>query len=154
MEEPFFSQKLLRVSPDGTYRSFSGTERVAAFQDHLEIGKIKVFYHQIVRIEASENFLHLAYAAEDGHNVERYFPLAMLRVTTPKKLSKGSSRFVPSLPYTLLSLVTGWWAFPAGPSFVLKALATNSRGGVDISESVAFVLSGQPSPAWATAGPF
>jgi len=51
-------------------------------------------------------------------------------------LKSGESTFVKSLPFTLLSLVAGWWGFPWGPVYTMDALATNLRGGVDMTDAM------------------
>ncbi len=48
----------------------------------------------------------------------------------------GKSRFFKGLPYTLLTLLAGWWAIPRGPIWTIKALATNLRGGKDMTKEV------------------
>ena len=46
------------------------------------------------------------------------------------------SRFAKGIPYTLCSLVFGWWGLPWGPLFTLESLATNLIGGEDVTEKV------------------
>ncbi|HJW84644.1 MAG TPA: hypothetical protein VJ754_10105 [Anaerolineae bacterium] len=36
-------------------------------------------------------------------------------------------------PYTLLTLVLGWWGFPWGPAFTIGAVRDNLRGGRDVT---------------------
>jgi hypothetical protein len=40
------------------------------------------------------------------------------------------------LPYTLLSLVLGWWGIPWGPIYTIGSLYTNLTGGKDIIDEV------------------
>src|SRR5690606_24282772 len=40
------------------------------------------------------------------------------------------------LPWTLLTLLLGWWAFPSGPIFTIQCLITNLSGGVDVSSNI------------------
>ncbi|MHB0972185.1 MAG: hypothetical protein ACYC7A_22090 [Thermoanaerobaculia bacterium] len=61
----------------------------------------------------------------------------------------GASRVIAGLPYTLLSLVAGWWGFPAGPVFTLTAIVRNCRGGTDVSDAVVTVLRGESLSALA-----
>ena len=35
--------------------------------------------------------------------------------------------------YTLMTLLLGWWGIPFGPIHTIKALATNFRGGEDVT---------------------
>ncbi len=51
------------------------------------------------------------------------------------------SRVRAGLPYTLLSLVAGWWGFPFGPVFTIEAVYKNLRGGLDVT---AVVVAGAP----------
>jgi hypothetical protein len=41
-----------------------------------------------------------------------------------------------SLPYTILSLIIGWWGFPWGPIYTIGALITNFGGGKDVTLEV------------------
>ncbi len=36
-------------------------------------------------------------------------------------------------PYTLLTLLLGWWGFPWGPAFTIGAVRDNLRGGTDVT---------------------
>ncbi len=57
----------------------------------------------------------------------------------------GKRRFPKSLPYTLVSLVLGWWGIPWGPVRTVQALATDLRGGKDVTSQVMASLgSGRP----------
>lgn len=40
------------------------------------------------------------------------------------------------LPWTLLTLVLGWWSIPSGPIYTIQALAANIGGGVDVSAEI------------------
>ncbi len=46
------------------------------------------------------------------------------------------SAFVKGLPYTLLTLVLGWWGIPWGPIYTIGALGTNLGGGKDVTQEV------------------
>jgi hypothetical protein len=48
----------------------------------------------------------------------------------------GESRFLKGLPYTLLTLVAGWWGIPWGPIYTIKCLAKNLSGGEDVTAHV------------------
>ncbi len=43
----------------------------------------------------------------------------------------GQSAFVAGLPYTLLSLMIGWWGFPWGLVYTPIAIIQNLSGGTD-----------------------
>jgi hypothetical protein len=48
----------------------------------------------------------------------------------------GDSALAAGLPYTLLSLVAGWWGFPFGLIFTPIAIGQNLLGGTDHTENV------------------
>jgi hypothetical protein len=48
----------------------------------------------------------------------------------------GESAVVRGLPYTVLSLLLGWWGFPFGPIFTVWVLITNLLGGKDVTSKV------------------
>ncbi len=45
----------------------------------------------------------------------------------------GDGRLVRGLPYSLLSMVFGWWGLPWGMIYTPLALITNFGGGCDIT---------------------
>ncbi|HEX8882297.1 MAG TPA: hypothetical protein VF749_19785 [Candidatus Acidoferrum sp.] len=51
-------------------------------------------------------------------------------------LRQGENALTKGLPFTLLSLVAGWWGIPWGPIYTLQSVYNNSRGGQDVTESV------------------
>ena len=56
----------------------------------------------------------------------------------------GQSAVANGLPWTLLSVVAGWWGIPWGPIFTIQSLITNFKGGKDITANLAAQL-GQPA---------
>jgi len=53
----------------------------------------------------------------------------------------GESRFVKGLPYTLLSLVVGWWGIPFGIIYTIWCVASNSAGGTDVTDEIVGAMS-------------
>lgn len=51
-------------------------------------------------------------------------------------LRHGESAVTKGLPFTLVSLVAGWWGIPWGPIFTIQSVYNNSRGGKDVTQSV------------------
>jgi hypothetical protein len=45
----------------------------------------------------------------------------------------GASAVVKGLPYTLLTLVAGWWGIPWGPIYTIGSLAKNLSGGENVT---------------------
>jgi hypothetical protein len=41
-----------------------------------------------------------------------------------------------SLPFTLLSLVAGWWGIPWGPIYTVQSVYHNLQGGKDVTSQV------------------
>lgn len=66
-------------------------------------------------------------------------------------LRSGESPVVKGLPFTLLSLVAGWWGIPWGPIYTVQSVYNNSRGGKDVTNAVVNSLRGQAAPP--AAGP-
>jgi len=62
-------------------------------------------------------------------------------------VAPGRSRVVAGLPYSLLSLLVGWWGLPHGPIFTISSLTTNLRGGIDLTSHLAEVIRGRRLPA-------
>lgn len=51
------------------------------------------------------------------------------RYSAPVFVPDGQSRLVAGLPYTLISLVAGWWGFPFGLIFTPMCIIENLAGG-------------------------
>jgi len=58
----------------------------------------------------------------------------------------GKGAFGKGAPYTLISLVGGWWGIPWGPIWTLTTMATNISGGKDVTRQV-LAAHGLPMPA-------
>jgi hypothetical protein len=48
----------------------------------------------------------------------------------------GENAVVKGLPYTLLTLLVGWWGIPWGPIYTIGSLVTNLGGGKDVTEEI------------------
>ena len=51
-------------------------------------------------------------------------------------MRRGDSRFEKGVPYTLLSLLLGWWGLPWGPIFTVWSVIENCAGGEDVTEKI------------------
>ncbi len=51
-------------------------------------------------------------------------------------LRQGENPVVKGLPFSLLSLVAGWWGIPWGPIYPIQSVYNNSRGGKDVTQAV------------------
>jgi hypothetical protein len=57
-------------------------------------------------------------------------------------LRDGENAINKGLPYTLLSLLLGWWGIPWGPKHTIESIKTNLQGGRDVTEEVMSVVAG------------
>jgi len=58
-------------------------------------------------------------------------------------LRASENPVVKGLPFTLLSLVAGWWGIPWGPIYTIQSVYNNSRGGKDVTAAVVNSLRAQ-----------
>ncbi len=59
----------------------------------------------------------------------------------------GESSITKGLPWSLISLVAGWWGIPWGPIFTIQSLVTNFKGGKDVTAELSARLTQAPAPA-------
>jgi hypothetical protein len=59
--------------------------------------------------------------------------LSFRRSSDAYYIPAGQSSVNKGLPWTVLTLVTGWWGIPWGPIFSIQSLITNLKGGKDLS---------------------
>jgi hypothetical protein len=45
----------------------------------------------------------------------------------------GKNALGKGLPWTLLTLVAGWWGIPWGPIYTVQSLVVNFKGGKDVT---------------------
>jgi hypothetical protein len=62
---------------------------------------------------------------------------------------QDENALVKGLPFTLLSLVAGWWGIPWGPIYTVQSIYNNSRGGKDVTQAVVSSVRAQAAPAQA-----
>jgi hypothetical protein len=63
----------------------------------------------------------------------------------------GQSAVSKGLPWTLLTLLAGWWGIPWGPIFSIQSLITNFSGGKDVTPAVSAQWSQPAAPSAMTA---
>jgi hypothetical protein len=51
-------------------------------------------------------------------------------------LRAGQHSAVHGLPFTLISLVAGWWGIPWGPIYTIQSVWTNITGGRDVTPEI------------------
>lgn len=76
-----------------------------------------------------------------GRSVRFSYAISLIRITFQCHsgaiyIAPGKSARLRSTPYTLITLLLGWWGIPWGPIYSIGAIATNLQGGVDITDDV------------------
>jgi len=51
-------------------------------------------------------------------------------------IKSDDNSFVQSLPWSLLTTITGWWGIPWGPINTIESLITNFGGGKNVTKQV------------------
>jgi hypothetical protein len=69
------------------------------------------------------------------------------RSTDVHLIRPGQSAVMKGLPWTLLSLLLGWWGFPWGVIYTPAALMRNLSGGRDVTDLVLAQIAARPAPA-------
>ena len=67
------------------------------------------------------------------------------RSSAVKFVKAGESAAVKGLPYTLLSLIVGWWGIPWGFIYTPQVIYRNLKGGADVTANVLNILQ-KPAP--------
>lgn len=65
-------------------------------------------------------------------------------------LRRGERGLVRGLPYTLLTLLLGWWGIPWGLLYTPVVLVTNLRGGRDVTADARSLLLAGAGPGRVT----
>ncbi|MDR1536147.1 MAG: hypothetical protein LBU64_13840 [Planctomycetota bacterium] len=90
----------------------------------------------------------LAWELQNGGKFVYYQYTVSLIVVTFKRASgihfirSGNSAAKRGLPYSLLTLLLGWWGIPWGPIYTIQTLVKNLGGGVDVTREVISQLKG------------
>ncbi len=79
--------------------------------------------------------------AEGGRLVFYEYCISLVFITLRRPtgvylLKKGELGLLKGLPYTILSLLLGWWGIPWGPIYSIQSLATNLGGGKDVTREI------------------
>jgi len=96
---------------------------------------------KIIGIEGMGN-LELRTELQKGGKFVTYQYVISILIMTFKRSSNiyfiktDESAVVKGLPFTLLSLLAGWWGIPWGIIYTIQALVTNLGGGQDITAQV------------------
>lgn len=87
--------------------------------------------------------------AQGGKFVMYQYCISLLIITFKRSsnvyfISHDQNAAVKGLPFTLLSLVLGWWGIPWGPIYTIQSLWVNLQGGKDVTQEV---LASMSAPA-------
>jgi hypothetical protein len=55
----------------------------------------------------------------------------------------GVNAFQKGIVYSVITILFGWWGFPAGPRKTIQALRTNWKGGRDVTDELMATIDGQ-----------
>jgi hypothetical protein len=101
---------------------------------------------KIVGFEDMKSIPQLQQELQQGAKFVMYQYCVSLFIVTSKRWSKiyfirhNQSAAAKGLPFTLLSLVLGWWGLAWGPIYTLQTIWINLRGGKDITKEIATTM--------------
>lgn len=107
---------------------------------------------KIVGMEDIKSVGHLQAEINQGGKFVMYQYCISLLVITFKRSSNihfithDQNALVKGLPFTLLSLVLGWWGIPWGPIYTIQSLWVNFQGGKDVTKEVLASMSAAATP--------
>ncbi len=109
---------------------------------------------KIVGLEDIKSDGHLQQEIQQGGKFVIYQYCISLLVITFKRSSNiyfithEQNALVKGIPFTLLSLVLGWWGIPWGPIYTIQSIWMNFKGGKDVTQQVlASMKSASQKPA-------
>lgn len=97
---------------------------------------------KIVGLEEIKSGGELQAELQQGGKFVMYQYCISLLVITFKRssniyfISHDQNATVKGLPFTLLSLLLGWWGIPWGPIYTIQSVWVNLNGGKDITQEV------------------
>jgi hypothetical protein len=71
-----------------------------------------------------------------------YYCVSLLVITLRRPspvyfMPAGQNTVGKGLPWTLLTLLLGWWGIPWGPIYSIQSLVVNLKGGKDVTAEIA-----------------
>jgi len=99
-----------------------GTEGLSAADMQLEVDK-------------GARFVHFAWTVS-------LLLFTLKRSSDVYFIRAGENAVAKSLPYTIITVLLGWWGFPWGPKYTIDSLRTNIRGGREVTDEVMSVIAG------------
>jgi hypothetical protein len=76
-----------------------------------------------------------------GRFVVYYYCVSLLVVTFKRPspiyfIRSGESAVWKGLPWTLLTVLLGWWGIPWGPIYSIQSLVVDLKGGKDVTAEI------------------
>jgi len=96
-----------------------------------------------MEIRGTEGMTQLQFELQRGAKVVYYqYCVSVILMTFRRPsviyfLRADENRIAKGLPWTLLTVLAGWWGIPWGPIYSIQSLFTNFRGGKDVTAEVA-----------------
>ena len=95
-------------------------------------------WQEVQKMSIDELNQHLA---EGGKFVRYTYCISIVIMTFQREsdiyfIRKQDNAVSEGLPYTLLTLLLGWWGIPFGPIYSIIGLVRNLGGGRDVTEDV------------------
>jgi hypothetical protein len=88
----------------------------------------------------------LSYEVDQGGRFVLYqYCISALVITFKRRsdiyyIPPGQSRYTKGFGFAALSLLFGWWGLPWGPIYTVSTLATNFKGGKDVTMEAMYML--------------
>lgn len=105
---------------------------------------------KIIGLEDIQSSGHLQQELQQGGKFVMYQYCVSLLIITFRRSSNiylirhEDNAVVKGLPFTLLSLVLGWWGIPWGPIFTIQSIWVNFSGGKDVTQEVLTSIAAAP----------
>ena len=97
---------------------------------------------KIVGLEEIKSGAELQQELQQGGKFVMYQYCISILILTFKRSSNiyfirhEENAIVKGLPFTLLTLVLGWWGIPWGPIYTIQSIWVNFQGGKDVTKEV------------------
>jgi hypothetical protein len=97
---------------------------------------------KIIGFEEIKSGSHLQQELQQGAKFVIYQYCISLLIITFKRssniyfISHENNAVLKGIPFTLLSLLLGWWGIPWGPIYTIQSVWVNFNGGKDVTKEV------------------
>lgn len=97
---------------------------------------------KIIGLDEIKSGGHLQQEIQQGAKFVMYqYCISLLVITFRRSssiyfISHDQNAVVKGLPFTLLSLVLGWWGIPWGPIYTVQSIWVNFHGGKDVTKEI------------------